>query len=69
MLNKDPSTGIGLKLAGGRSGLFVASIIRGGAAEREGSIHVGDRLVAITNRNAEGELLDCASDTYGDWAD
>ena len=54
-LTKNASNGLGLKLVGGRSGLFVLSISAGGPADLEGSIHVGDRLVAINGRNAECE--------------
>ena len=60
MLKRDPVSGIGLTLAGGTTGgVFVASIISGGSAEKEGSIKAGDRLVAINGRSTECELPMC----------
>ena len=60
MLKRDPVSGIGLTLAGGTTGgVFVASIIPGGSAEKEGSIKAGDRLVAINGRSTECELTMC----------
>lgn len=58
-LTRDRVSGLGLKLAGGRSGLFIASITPGGPAEQDGSIRIGDRLVAINGKNAEGKFSAC----------
>lgn len=50
------SKGLGFSIAGGRgnqhipgdNGIFVTKIIDGGAAEQEGNLEVGDKLMAVS---------------------
>lgn len=66
-LEKDEQSGsgIGVELAGGArdgagdgaSGVFVASVIPGGSAHRDGRLKVGDRIVSINGRSTEGKQL------------
>lgn len=55
-LRKEAAVGVGIHLAGipGTPGLFIAKITPNGPAHKEGSIKVGDRLVAINGRSTEG---------------
>ena len=54
-LERDPVSGIGIRLAGGGSnGIFVASLVRGGVAHRQGTLQIGDRIVAINGKSTEG---------------
>ncbi|XP_067950888.1 tyrosine-protein phosphatase non-receptor type 13-like [Watersipora subatra] len=53
-LQRDPVAGVGIRLAGGgSSGIFVASLVPGGPAHRNGLMRVGDRIVAINGRSTE----------------
>ncbi|PIK40973.1 putative discs large-like 1-like protein [Apostichopus japonicus] len=55
------SKGLGFSIAGGRgnqhipgdNGIFVTKIIDGGAAEQEGNLEVGDKLMAVGDANLE----------------
>ncbi|KAJ8031209.1 Disks large-like 1 [Holothuria leucospilota] len=55
------SKGLGFSIAGGRgnqhvpgdNGIFVTKIIDGGAAEQEGNLEVGDKIIAVGDRNLE----------------
>ncbi|KAK2858660.1 hypothetical protein Q5P01_003280 [Channa striata] len=58
-LNDSGSAGLGVSVKGNRSkdshtdlGIFVKSIINGGAASKDGRLHVNDQLIAVN-----GELL------------
>lgn len=50
------SKGLGFSIAGGRgnqhvpgdNGIFVTKIIDGGAAEQEGNLEVGDKIIAVS---------------------
>ena len=50
------STGLGFSIAGGignqhipgDDGIFVTKVIEGGAAEQDGRLAVGDRLIAVS---------------------
>lgn len=51
------SKGLGFSIAGGKgnqhipgdNGIFVTKIIDGGAAEQEGNLEVGDKLIAVSS--------------------
>ncbi|XP_052214456.1 disks large homolog 1-like isoform X2 [Dreissena polymorpha] len=45
--------GIGNQHIPGDDGIFVTKVIEGGAAEQDGRLAVGDRLVAVNNTNLE----------------
>ena len=56
-------TGLGFSIAGGignqhipgDDGIFVTKVIEGGAAEQDGRLAVGDRLIAVSlNKNFKG---------------
>ncbi|KAE8591663.1 hypothetical protein XENTR_v10018536 [Xenopus tropicalis] len=59
-LKRDPSYGLGFMIVGGENigkldlGIFVASIIPGGPAERDGRIKTGGRLISVNNLSLEG---------------
>ncbi|OCT72173.1 hypothetical protein XELAEV_18035142mg [Xenopus laevis] len=59
-LKRDPAYGLGFMIVGGENigkldlGIFVASVIPGGPAERDGQIKTGGRLISVNNISLEG---------------
>jgi len=54
-LHRDSTSGIGIKLAGSSSGgVFIASLLAGGSAEQDGTLQIGDQIVAINGISTEG---------------
>ncbi|XP_040208584.1 partitioning defective 3 homolog isoform X12 [Rana temporaria] len=61
-LNDSGSAGLGVSVKGNRSkenhadlGIFVKSIINGGAASKDGRLHVNDQLVAVNGESLLGK--------------
>ncbi|KAF7661632.1 hypothetical protein LDENG_00256140 [Lucifuga dentata] len=61
-LNNSGSAGLGVSVKGNRSkeshadlGIFVKSIINGGAASKDGRLHVNDQLIAINGESLLGK--------------
>ncbi|XP_007902819.2 tyrosine-protein phosphatase non-receptor type 13 [Callorhinchus milii] len=67
-LKKDPQVGFGFVIVGGEStgkldlGIFIASVIPGGPAEKEGHIKTGSRLISINSVSLEGVTFRTAAD-------
>ncbi|KAM8924594.1 FERM and PDZ domain-containing protein 2 [Pelodytes ibericus] len=65
-LTKDPKYGLGFVIMGGENigkmdlGIFVASVIPGGPAERDGRIKAGGRLISMNNISLEGVTFNSA---------
>ncbi|KAM6105872.1 FERM and PDZ domain-containing protein 2 [Pterocles gutturalis] len=59
-LKRDPKNGFGFVIIGGENvgkldlGIFIASIIPGGPADRAGNIKPGGRLISVNNISLEG---------------
>ncbi|XP_032857679.1 FERM and PDZ domain-containing protein 2 isoform X2 [Tyto alba] len=59
-LKRDPKNGFGFVIIGGENvgkldlGIFIASIIPGGPADRAGNIKSGGRLISVNNISLEG---------------
>ncbi|GMT04078.1 hypothetical protein PENTCL1PPCAC_26252 [Pristionchus entomophagus] len=62
-IKRDKTGSPGFAVAGagaGRDGIFISSITRGGAADLEGKLMVGDRVVSIDGTKMKGALHDQA---------
>ncbi|XP_063778191.1 partitioning defective 3 homolog isoform X16 [Pseudophryne corroboree] len=69
-LNDSGSAGLGVSVKGNRSkenhadlGIFVKSIINGGAASKDGRLHVNDQLVAVNGESLLGKTNQDAMET------
>ncbi|KAM3860021.1 FERM and PDZ domain-containing protein 2 [Diretmus argenteus] len=67
-LKKDPKLGLGVVIVGedtvGRHdlGIFVASVVPGGPADRDGRIRPGGRLISLNNTSLEGVTFSQAAE-------
>ncbi|KAL9847148.1 FERM and PDZ domain-containing protein 2 [Geothlypis trichas] len=65
-LKRDPKNGFGFVIIGGENvgkldlGIFIASIIPGGPADRAGNIKPGGRLISVNNISLEGVSFNTA---------
>ncbi|XP_061315252.1 FERM and PDZ domain-containing protein 2 isoform X4 [Pezoporus flaviventris] len=65
-LKRDPKNGFGFVIIGGENvgkldlGIFIASIIPGGPADRAGNIKPGGRLISVNNTSLEGVSFNTA---------
>ncbi|XP_068253537.1 FERM and PDZ domain-containing protein 2 [Nyctibius grandis] len=65
-LKRDPKNGFGFVIIGGENvgkldlGIFIASIIPGGPADRAGNIKSGGRLISVNNISLEGVSFNTA---------
>ncbi|XP_042674551.1 FERM and PDZ domain-containing protein 2 isoform X4 [Centrocercus urophasianus] len=65
-LKRDPKNGFGFVIIGGENvgkldlGIFIASIIPGGPADRAGNIKPGGRLISVNNLSLEGVSFNTA---------
>ncbi|XP_054060674.1 FERM and PDZ domain-containing protein 2 isoform X3 [Rissa tridactyla] len=65
-LKRDPKNGFGFIIIGGENvgkldlGIFIASIIPGGPADRAGNIKPGGRLISVNNISLEGVSFNTA---------
>ncbi|XP_077678953.1 FERM and PDZ domain-containing protein 2 [Eretmochelys imbricata] len=65
-LKRDPKNGFGFVIIGGENvgkldlGIFIASIIPGGPADRAGHIKPGGRLISVNNVSLEGASFNTA---------
>ncbi|XP_037997182.1 FERM and PDZ domain-containing protein 2 [Motacilla alba alba] len=65
-LRRDPKNGFGFVIIGGENvgkldlGIFIASIIPGGPADRAGNIKPGGRLISVNNISLEGVSFNTA---------
>ncbi|XP_066477470.1 FERM and PDZ domain-containing protein 2 [Tiliqua scincoides] len=65
-LKRDPKSGFGFVIIGGETvgkldlGIFIASIIPGGPADRAGHIKPGGRLISVNNISLEGVSFNTA---------
>ncbi|XP_053548870.1 FERM and PDZ domain-containing protein 2 [Bombina bombina] len=65
-LRRDPKYGLGFVIIGGENigkldlGIFVASVIPGGPADRDGRIKPGGRLISMNNVSLEGVMFNSA---------
>ncbi|XP_040290223.1 partitioning defective 3 homolog isoform X11 [Bufo bufo] len=69
-LNDSGSAGLGVSVKGNRSkenhadlGIFVKAIINGGAASKDGRLHVNDQLVAVNGESLLGKTNQDAMET------
>ncbi|NP_001086014.1 par-3 family cell polarity regulator S homeolog [Xenopus laevis] len=69
-LNDSGSAGLGVSVKGNRSkenhadlGIFVKSIINGGAASKDGRLHINDQLVAVNGESLLGKTNQDAMET------
>uniref|UniRef100_A0A673C5W7 PDZ domain-containing protein n=1 Tax=Sphaeramia orbicularis TaxID=375764 RepID=A0A673C5W7_9TELE len=69
-LNDSGSAGLGVSVKGNRSkenhadlGIFVKSIINGGAASKDGRLHVNDQLIAVNGESLLGKTNQDAMET------
>ncbi|XP_054871174.1 partitioning defective 3 homolog B isoform X3 [Amphiprion ocellaris] len=69
-LNDTGSAGLGISLKGNKSretgedlGIFIKSIIHGGAAYKDGRLHVNDQLVAVNGESLLGRSNHAAMET------
>ncbi|XP_016533632.1 par-3 family cell polarity regulator beta a isoform X3 [Poecilia formosa] len=69
-LNETGSAGLGVSLKGNRSretgedlGIFIKSIIHGGAAHKDGRLNVNDQLIAVNGESLLGRSNQAAMDT------
>ncbi|XP_014865971.1 PREDICTED: partitioning defective 3 homolog B-like isoform X2 [Poecilia mexicana] len=69
-LNETGSAGLGVSLKGNRSretgedlGIFIKSIIHGGAAHKDGRLNVNDQLIAVNGESLLGHSNQAAMDT------
>uniref|UniRef100_A0A3Q0S8Q5 Par-3 family cell polarity regulator beta b n=1 Tax=Amphilophus citrinellus TaxID=61819 RepID=A0A3Q0S8Q5_AMPCI len=69
-LNDTGSAGLGVSLKGNKSretgedlGIFIKSIIHGGAAYKDGRLHVNDQLVAVNGESLLGRPNHVAMET------
>uniref|UniRef100_A0A3B4FBN0 PDZ domain-containing protein n=1 Tax=Pundamilia nyererei TaxID=303518 RepID=A0A3B4FBN0_9CICH len=69
-LNDTGSAGLGVSLKGNKSretgedlGIFIKSIIHGGAAYKDGRLHVNDQLVAVNGESLLGRPNHMAMET------
>ncbi|XP_067155702.1 FERM and PDZ domain-containing protein 2 [Apteryx mantelli] len=66
ILKRDPKNGFGFVIVGGENvgkldlGIFIASIIPGGPADRAGNIKPGGRLISVNNISLEGVSFNTA---------
>nr|XP_013814245.1 PREDICTED: FERM and PDZ domain-containing protein 2 [Apteryx mantelli mantelli] len=66
ILKRDPKNGFGFVIIGGENvgkldlGIFIASIIPGGPADRAGNIKPGGRLISVNNISLEGVSFNTA---------
>ncbi|XP_043912687.1 tyrosine-protein phosphatase non-receptor type 13-like [Protopterus annectens] len=66
-LRRDPKHGLGFTVIGGENtgkldlGIFIASIIPGGPADRDGRIKPGARLISLNKTSLEGVTFECAA--------
>ncbi|XP_048167843.1 FERM and PDZ domain-containing protein 2 isoform X2 [Corvus hawaiiensis] len=65
-LKRDPKNGFGFVIIGGENvgkldlGIFIASVIPGGPADRAGNIKPGGRLISVNNISLEGVSFNTA---------
>uniref|UniRef100_A0A8C5HNI2 PDZ domain-containing protein n=1 Tax=Gouania willdenowi TaxID=441366 RepID=A0A8C5HNI2_GOUWI len=69
-LNDTGSAGLGISLKGNKSretgedlGIFIKSIIHGGAAYKDGRLHINDQLVAVNGESLLGRSNHIAMET------
>ncbi|XP_022609742.1 partitioning defective 3 homolog [Seriola dumerili] len=69
-LNDSGSAGLGVSVKGNRSkenhadlGIFVKSIINGGAASKDGRLHINDQLIAVNGESLLGKTNQEAMET------
>ncbi|XP_077591598.1 partitioning defective 3 homolog isoform X1 [Stigmatopora nigra] len=69
-LNDSGSAGLGVSVKGNRSkenhtdlGIFVKSIINGGAASKDGRLHINDQLIAVNGESLAGNTNQEAMET------
>ncbi|XP_077472748.1 par-3 family cell polarity regulator beta a isoform X2 [Stigmatopora argus] len=69
-LNETPSAGLGVSLKGNKSretgedlGIFIKSVIHGGAAHKDGRLRVNDQLIAVNGEALLGRSNHAAMDT------
>uniref|UniRef100_A0A3Q2P6H9 PDZ domain-containing protein n=1 Tax=Fundulus heteroclitus TaxID=8078 RepID=A0A3Q2P6H9_FUNHE len=69
-LNDTGSAGLGVSLKGNKSretgedlGIFIKSIIHGGAAYKDGRLHINDQLVAVNGESLLGRSNHAAMET------
>lgn len=60
----DVNTGLGFSIAGGvgnqhipgDNSIYVTKIIEGGAAQKDGRLQIGDRLLMVSNKREDSSL-------------
>uniref|UniRef100_A0A3B3UW14 PDZ domain-containing protein n=1 Tax=Poecilia latipinna TaxID=48699 RepID=A0A3B3UW14_9TELE len=69
-LNDTGSAGLGISLKGNKSretgedlGIFIKSIIHGGAAYKDGRLHINDQLIAVNGESLLGRSNHAAMET------
>uniref|UniRef100_A0A3B5M706 PDZ domain-containing protein n=1 Tax=Xiphophorus couchianus TaxID=32473 RepID=A0A3B5M706_9TELE len=69
-LNDTGSAGLGVSLKGNKSretgedlGIFIKSIIHGGAAYKDGRLHINDQLIAVNGESLLGRSNHAAMET------
>lgn len=64
----DVNTGLGFSIAGGvgnqhipgDNSIYVTKIIEGGAAQKDGRLQIGDRLLMVSNKHEESSVSACS---------
>lgn len=62
-LNKKPGKGLGLSIVGRKNGagVFVSEIVKGGVAEADGRLMIGDQILSVNGQDLRGASQEYAA--------